>query len=916
MGLFYSSSTTKTAFSRFGGFSLDTIHKQQCAVCPLHKCAGALRHPKMLANGAREPEVYLLGEAPGKDEDIKGRPFVGMSGKALHLRIPDAYKPYVRSNNIIRCRPPNNRDPDPIEIEACRPSIVDDINRTKPPAVFGFGAQPLHWLLDRPGVNKKFLRSTLWAGRRVPVQIGEHVCWYYPMMHPSYVVRSRRKIWDRELRMYMPITPQSPDEYGSEIEFAFAVHMKRALHEVFETDLPQPIIHTREQALEGIEIVTGHKHREDLNRVTAFLREAAKYKLNGNDLETEGTRPYQANARILSAAVAYNGSSLGFAIDHPQAGWTEDERDELLETYAEYLRLDECRKVVHALGFELEWYAYNFGRDVIDYGSWGDSISQAWTLDERRGAHSLDFLCLQHFGINLKSISNLDRSHLERAPLDKVLRYNALDSKYHRNLYVHQTKLIVEQGLQRAYKSMLERVAPMVLTQIKGVPIHQETVKKFYRSYSKQLAKIEGEIAELPIAAKFRERKRATFRPSATRDLRYVLESIYHIDLKAAKEAREDKIKGGEMTDASLQPFASKYPLVKLVLAWRKANKNLSTYVLPLVSDRTAKELSNELEGSPHIYPDGKIHPTLKTTDTDTSRTSSDKPNAQNFPKRKTREVRSQIRGDVTEQVVSFDFSGIQARNVAMESNDVVLVDAFWNRYNIHADWRDRILRIYPQWIPGGAKALASDSKLADDYRSIAKNGLVFPRFFGAFPKKIAGILGVPINIAERLVEEFDDEFRGVNDWQNGLELFYREHGYVTGHTKIRRRAPISFNQMINAPIQQDEAAIVTAAMEGLVETRVEEVIANLEVHDALEFIWKKKDIERHTEIVVREMLKIRFEWLNVPLEVERHIGDDWATQAKAGTYASDRLFGHTRTRANGHDRNGTAQNLSAHRVR
>src|SRR5215468_9297611 len=106
------------------GVSLDFLHRNGCAVCPLNHSAADLKHPHMAPHGAKQPLVYILGEAPGAEEDAKGVPFVGKAGRTLRTQIPTAYENLVRFSNAVRTRPPKNRTPEPLEIECCRPSVV------------------------------------------------------------------------------------------------------------------------------------------------------------------------------------------------------------------------------------------------------------------------------------------------------------------------------------------------------------------------------------------------------------------------------------------------------------------------------------------------------------------------------------------------------------------------------------------------------------------------------------------------------------------------------------------------------------------------------------------------------------------------------------------------------------------------
>src|SRR5947209_11813496 len=89
---------------------IEYFHSNECKACPLN-CGTGLHHPKMPPHGSQDPVLYLIGEAPGKNEDLKGVPFVGKAGKALRFRIPTEIDAALRWSNAISCRPPDNRVP-------------------------------------------------------------------------------------------------------------------------------------------------------------------------------------------------------------------------------------------------------------------------------------------------------------------------------------------------------------------------------------------------------------------------------------------------------------------------------------------------------------------------------------------------------------------------------------------------------------------------------------------------------------------------------------------------------------------------------------------------------------------------------------------------------------------------------------
>ena len=119
--------------------SLDEHHQDicQCQLCPL----GKMRTKFVYGAGNPSADLMFVGEAPGKDEDLQGEPFVGRAGKlldkiieAMKLKREDVY-----IANILKCRPPNNRDPQPDEMEKCFPFLKEQIRLVKPKIICALG---------------------------------------------------------------------------------------------------------------------------------------------------------------------------------------------------------------------------------------------------------------------------------------------------------------------------------------------------------------------------------------------------------------------------------------------------------------------------------------------------------------------------------------------------------------------------------------------------------------------------------------------------------------------------------------------------------------------------------------------------------------------------------------------------------
>jgi len=154
-----------------------------CTKCPL----AAGRTQVVFGVGNPEADLMFVGEGPGRDEDLAGEPFVGRSGKLLDkLMIQeigiDRSSCYIA--NVVKCRPPNNRDPLPIEIEACRPWLESQLEIIAPTVVVTLGNFATKLLLDSTvGISK--LR-----GKAYPYRQGHLV----PTYHPAAALRGGAEI--------------------------------------------------------------------------------------------------------------------------------------------------------------------------------------------------------------------------------------------------------------------------------------------------------------------------------------------------------------------------------------------------------------------------------------------------------------------------------------------------------------------------------------------------------------------------------------------------------------------------------------------------------------------------------------------------------------------------------------------------
>jgi len=159
-----------------------------CTRCKLHKLG---RTQVVFGVGNPEARLMFVGEAPGADEDEQGVPFVGRAGQLLTKIIEaiDLKREDVYIANVIKCRPPQNRNPEPDEVDSCEPFLFQQIDAIKPRVIVAlgkFGAQTL--LRSQDPISR--LRGRVFDYRGAKL---------VPTFHPAYLLRNppaKREVWE------------------------------------------------------------------------------------------------------------------------------------------------------------------------------------------------------------------------------------------------------------------------------------------------------------------------------------------------------------------------------------------------------------------------------------------------------------------------------------------------------------------------------------------------------------------------------------------------------------------------------------------------------------------------------------------------------------------------------------------------
>lgn len=172
-------------------FNWDTLQRQvaSCIACPLHKT----RTQTVFGVGNQHAKIVFVGEAPGEQEDLQGEPFVGRAGQLLDQMLMaiglTRYQIYIA--NILKCRPPQNRDPKPEEQQCCTPFLLQQLQLIQPKLIVSLGRISAQYLLQS-NLSLSRLRNQLhcYSAANIPLLV---------TYHPAYLLRTpadKAKAWE------------------------------------------------------------------------------------------------------------------------------------------------------------------------------------------------------------------------------------------------------------------------------------------------------------------------------------------------------------------------------------------------------------------------------------------------------------------------------------------------------------------------------------------------------------------------------------------------------------------------------------------------------------------------------------------------------------------------------------------------
>jgi DNA polymerase I-like protein with 3'-5' exonuclease and polymerase domains len=689
---------------------------------------------------------------------------------------------------------------------------------------------------------------TNWRGRRVPVRIGTHSCWFYPITDPVSILRTRNH-----------------KKKGAAYLRAFERDLARVFADA-EAGLPEPYVEDPKDYHAGVECLTeyGRAGFDTIERAlgTFFDQE------HSVDIETDGLRPYRPDAKIITMAVGTYDSVFAFPWEHPEARWTAHERGLIKDLVHDYL-LGPGKKWAHSTKFEQEWFHKWYGPDVLYKTEWGDTLLQAHALDDRKGK-GLDDLTQLYFGFRLKSVSNVDVKKLEYTPLSRVLPYNALDVKYCYAASVVQAAELEQAGLVDVY-NLLHRATPaLVRMQAKGVVRNLPAIEALDSTLTKQHAELLARTMRDRDVLAFMQTGRK-FSPSSNQDL--VVFFRDYLKVENPVPSFDDEEDSYSVDEGALSQI--KHAVAKLVLELRAVTKNHG-YVTPL------------LPGGKYVHADGLVHANYSNAVAVSGRTACEDPNQQNYPRRAHKEIRRVVGCPPGHVFVAFDYKQLEWRIGACLSGDVQMGLEIRSGEDIHGVWTDSI---------GGRFVPARVKENRKSVRDSIKQYWTFANLYGQILDGLAWDLSseFSVNISKRELEPFFISFwqryPALRAYQDAIIDKYWRVGYVETATGQRRHEPMARNEIINHPFQGTAGHLVLDAQQRVTIAAYEQDRPSLQpimnIHDDLSFYLPYATVERDIEDIARFMCVCPFEFVTVPLGVEVSVGENWCDKEEIGEFST-----------------------------
>ena len=656
----------------------------------------------------------------------------------------------------------------------------------------------------------------------------------------------------------------------------------------WDVDLPKT------RVPEGKAVVPGHvcddkgmfalcKTTQDEAQASEWLLEIGKWPEAAFDYETTGVKPHKKGHEIVCVSFSNGLISYAFPIFRGEY---------FLCDLREVLEKSSVKKIAHNIRFEASWTENILGYK-LDGLYWDTMIAEHILSNNSR----IGIKCLveKYFGItdyeaemspflaapcDAEEVDGKNAfNFIHKAPMDRLLLYNAMDSLMTFKLYELQKKKMTASRDYDGFQLLLDGTEALRRMHENGIRINMEILGTQEAKARRKMERISIEIAESKELKKWDWN--TTFNFNSTKDLPHLLFDI--LGVKSVKTTD-----GGKPSVDEDALSKMKLPITELILSWRQWKKASGTYLAQFKREQV----------------DGIVRSFLNLTTVDTFRSSGDSPNIQNIYKRDPemkKFIRSFIVPSPGNRFIEYDYKAAEVCLSACYNKDPTLLSYVRNpASDMHRD-------------VGCQLFIKTTEELTKEERSIAKNGFVFPVFYGSYYKKTApamyedipestrswlktkgvGSIAAFIKHVQRIEEDFwGNRFPVYAKWKNEQWALYEKTGVVPLHSGFTCTGKMDRKQVSNYPVQGAAFHCLLwyiIRVQAEIDKRKMKSKLVYEIHDALVADVVPEEEEELDQLVweygTQEIIK-QWPWIIVPLTIEKErsaVNGSWAEMEGCG---------------------------------
>ncbi len=873
----------------------------ECSECGLR--AGCTR--PVPGENVEPHEVAFVGEAPGRNEDEQGKPFIGQAGQYLDSLLFQCgiSRESVCISNTVHCRPPNNRTPKPDETKACSKWLELELDIVRPRIVVALGKPATDWFLPGNGNTMEHLHGK-------PVEKDGRII--LPCYHPAFALRDTSKmrqvsddfqvlrglVKGKDWREYHVVdeypnpkytvadTPEKIKvmEYLIEQAGEFAVDT-----EICRGKLWSVQISCREGEAYFIPIKDDHQGRVDLSHLKAtaivhnFLFDIQYLKLSETDFADTMTLAYLVGAAqgLKELASRLCGIHMIDYREMVKPGQQKLSLEYLLKSAGmewpdppaiEETKWDNKRGCLITKNKKPWHISRKISNILSGYGK--DGTTDLWdrwrNIPEEERAVVEDVL------------GAMPESSLADIDFMEAVQYSCRDSDSTLRVYHKLQKMITELDLDFVLDMDLN-ILPMVNSMMQnGMAVDLDHLRKLSEDYDVRMRVMSEELAGVV---------GHPFNPNSSDQVATVIygelvDSRYR-PFKPTKTTPTGKV---STDDAELKKTG--HPVAKSIIRYRGIQKLKSTYADSLIE-----------WARPDEYGIPRVHTTIKTTRVETGRLASADPNLQNIPTRnkESKQIKNGFVAPVGILLAEADYSQVEMRTQAHLARCRGLIDLFLSGKDPHTTTASRIFGI------------PYDEAGQNKYRYPTKRagfGIIYMIGAKGLSTQINEYIadlemeGEPVDIeawdevqCQKFIDDYYRLYPEIRDYQQEKLAEARRYGYVrdpiSGRIRyipevtcpIRSIAEGGARMAANFPVTTSAQAIIKSAMgrlwQELPKTGWSDAKPLMQIHDSL--IWEMSDDEGYYKPLLRWMRDVMCNVisLSVPVEVDFKIGKSWGSMSK-----------------------------------